>query len=463
MHLNITEKAGALGLLLERGFSESAARELRGIIDDSRLSPLDRASAAWVLSRHCYIGGRFDRALNLLETCDDLTSGGPKFAGQEESHIICLARLGRYGPARERLERLLEGVAADSPPAHLFFLYATVLRGQMLAAGAPLDEIEAVQLGHINRVLTAGGLAPLTKKNPEKPLALDNIQAPSAAPADLSAQPLVSVIMPAYNAAGTIQTGLEGLLAQTWTNLEIIVVDDASTDNTAGIVSQMARRDERLRLMQQPVNQGTYRARNRGVLEARGDLITVCDSDDWPHPQRTEILTRHLLNKPNLATVRGRWIRVGRHLETGRNWLPTAAFTSDPTSHIYRREMFEEIGPWDGIRIGADTELVDRVFRTYGPGTTEEINSPAPLLLSREYEGSLTRTGPTHLRTMAHAAGARFHYFKAYRHWHLKTLAAGKMASIPSTMPRPARKMGTSASLRPAKMRAVAGATGVST
>jgi succinoglycan biosynthesis protein ExoO len=96
--------------------------------------------------------------------------------------------------------------------------------------------------------------------------------------------PLVSVIMPAYNTESYIARAIESALEQTVANIEVIVVDDASTDGTVEVVRQF--NDSRVRLIACSENQGAAVARNLALQEARGQWIAVLDSDDWYAPER---------------------------------------------------------------------------------------------------------------------------------------------------------------------------------
>lgn len=90
---------------------------------------------------------------------------------------------------------------------------------------------------------------------------------------------MISVVIPAYNAEKTIKRCLDSLLKQTYGDIELIVVDDGSTDNTAQIVSEMILTDPRIRLIKQE-NSGPGVARNSGIDAARGELLTFVDADD---------------------------------------------------------------------------------------------------------------------------------------------------------------------------------------
>ncbi len=93
-----------------------------------------------------------------------------------------------------------------------------------------------------------------------------------------TAAPLVSVVLPTYNRGHCIERSARSVLAQSYDNLELIIVDDGSTDNTAAVVQSI--RDDRLRYIPLKKNAGVSNARNRGVEAARGELIAFQDSDD---------------------------------------------------------------------------------------------------------------------------------------------------------------------------------------
>lgn len=105
---------------------------------------------------------------------------------------------------------------------------------------------------------------------------------PAAPPEEAS---LVSVIVPAYNAAPYLGAALASALAQTHADLEVIVVDDGSTDDTAAVAADVAARDPRVRVLRQ-ANQGVAAARNRALEAARGAFIAPLDADDLWHPDK---------------------------------------------------------------------------------------------------------------------------------------------------------------------------------
>jgi glycosyltransferase involved in cell wall biosynthesis len=100
---------------------------------------------------------------------------------------------------------------------------------------------------------------------------------------------LVSVVIPAYNRAQFIEGAIQSVLTQTYTNLEVIVVDDGSTDNTVPILEEYARKDPRIRLIQHSHRKGGQAARNTGIHTAQGQWIAFLDSDDQWLPNSLDV------------------------------------------------------------------------------------------------------------------------------------------------------------------------------
>ncbi|MEY2876332.1 MAG: hypothetical protein RLZZ373_3703 [Pseudomonadota bacterium] len=108
---------------------------------------------------------------------------------------------------------------------------------------------------------------------------------------------LISVVIPAYNAQHSLQATLSSVFAQTWPHVEVIVVDDGSTDLTADL---LAAYGDRVRTIRQP-NGGLASARRTGVAAARGDLIALMDADDLCRPERLAVQARVLQRWPEVV------------------------------------------------------------------------------------------------------------------------------------------------------------------
>src|SRR5690625_6364326 len=116
--------------------------------------------------------------------------------------------------------------------------------------------------------------------------------------------PKVSVILPAYNAEDGIQVAIDSILNQTWQNIELIIVDDCSTDDTLSIIQDYAEKDVRIVWDQTPENSGPYVARNIGLAKATGEFVTVNDADDWSHAEKIERQVTHLIDNPQVIADR---------------------------------------------------------------------------------------------------------------------------------------------------------------
>lgn len=108
-------------------------------------------------------------------------------------------------------------------------------------------------------------------------------------------RPPVSIIVCAYNAQKVISETLNSLLAQPYANLEILIVDDASTDDTPEICSDFAARDERVRIVTHSENRGLAHGRKTGMAQASHELLTFIDADDIAMPNMIELLVEELL------------------------------------------------------------------------------------------------------------------------------------------------------------------------
>lgn len=113
----------------------------------------------------------------------------------------------------------------------------------------------------------------------------------------------VSVLMAAYNAEKYISKALDSLLSQTHKDLQIICIDDVSTDSTFSILKEYAGKDRRIRVLQMERNSGQAKARNHGLAVADGDYITMVDSDDWLSEDAIESAVSVIENNKNIDSV----------------------------------------------------------------------------------------------------------------------------------------------------------------
>jgi glycosyltransferase involved in cell wall biosynthesis len=177
----------------------------------------------------------------------------------------------------------------------------------------------------------------------------------------------VSVVIPTYNLASFLPGAVAGVRAQGWPELEMVVVDDGSTDETAEVLGALARENANLRWFRQE-NAGAAAARNRGIEESRGEFVAFLDADDVWLPGKLAAQFEALANKPEAAfsytdvTLR-RPDGVDEDLACGVPGQPLLLqllggnLFATPTV-LARRECFREVGLFDAsLRTGEDWDM----------------------------------------------------------------------------------------------------------
>lgn len=237
--------------------------------------------------------------------------------------------------------------------------------------------------------------------------------------------PRVSVIMTAYNAEATVEQALWSILGQTHANIEVILVDDASTDATNAVLTRIAASDPRVRLFRNTRNSGTYVSKNFALGIMSGGFFMFHDADDWAHPRRIERHLSRMRENPDLAVTTSDWFRMD---ESGAPVLRplTGRFTHmNPGSMFCHASVRDEVGFFDCVRIDADMEYMQRIRAHYGPGRIAKI--AAPLTIGRFHAASLTRSGAGALddEGFSQVRGA---YRTDTFHWRIgRVLAAGSL------------------------------------
>ncbi|MBX9751867.1 MAG: glycosyltransferase [Roseococcus sp.] len=227
--------------------------------------------------------------------------------------------------------------------------------------------------------------------------------------------PLVSVVMTSFNSAAYLPTAVRSILEQSWRNLELIIVDDASTDDTPALLRDLEARDPRLRVILKSTNDGTYVSKNMGLLQARGEFIALQDSDDWSHPDRLACSIGQLQRRPELIGLTTDWLRM---TSEGEVVIKAGGQISHLCciSLVFRRApVLERIGFFDSVRVAADLEFIQRLGLGFGERACPRLRWP--LLVGRARADSLTahedyglaRTGFTAIRRDYHASAEAWH------------------------------------------------------
>lgn len=213
---------------------------------------------------------------------------------------------------------------------------------------------------------------------------------------------LVSVIVPVYNVAEYVDSCLKSLLGQTYKDIEIVVVDDGSTDNTPEVCSEMSRRDPRIRVINQP-NRGVSAARNKGVSKARGEYVCFVDGDDIAHPKMVERLVRSLESAhADVACAGYEWftshyVPVDLPLESASCTFSAQAACSEllyqripngPVAKLFPRVVLADVPFLESLRVGEDLLMNFDVFSR----SAQVVVLEEPLYGYRQREGSTMRT-----------------------------------------------------------------------
>ncbi len=198
-------------------------------------------------------------------------------------------------------------------------------------------------------------------------------------------QPLVTVIIPVYNGARFLAEAVNSVLAQQYPQIEIIVVDDGSTDDLAAAIAALP---VEVRLLEQS-NAGPAAARNRGLKDAGGDFIAFLDVDDlWPEGNLSH-LVHELQHEPALQAIHGRAQLMRRNTAGVDEYVgdPAEAFPFYIGAGVYRRSIFATVGLFDAnLKFGEDADW----FRRAEEQQVAIRHADEVCLFVRRHDGNMT-------------------------------------------------------------------------
>lgn len=236
----------------------------------------------------------------------------------------------------------------------------------------------------------------------------------------ISDGPLISVIMPAWNVEKTVRKSVDSILNQTWKNLELLIVDDCSTDNTWSIIREIARTDCRVKIIRNKINVGPYVSKNIAFLKAKGEWVTGQDADDWSFPERIEVHMANVIRTSARASV----TYMLRQSPDGicEHFTPIGQLSFDGVARLAPISamlnvawMRDKLGFWDSVRFGADSELISRARKILG----EEFKEFQTIgMICLDLPGSLTNDLVTGIRTASGLSTARKDYKRAWQEMH---------------------------------------------
>ena len=292
-------------------------------------------------------------------------------------------------------------------------------------------------LAAFNQVFLDQGLVPVRfADGPGAPFDRLVVDVPDSLVVDDPDAPLVTVIMSTFKPDQSFPTAVKSLLAQTWRNLEILIVDDCSPPEFDELLESVAASDPRIRLLRMPENGGTYRIRNHAIAQSHGSIIAFQDSDDWAHPERIARQVAPLLGQTPLVATSARALRVHSDMTSLR--IGSNSFRRGEASLMFRKDVvIETLGGFDEVRKAADTEFFERLTLVFG--TDAFLYITKVLVMTQLTEGSLSRD---ELKFGWHH-GSRSLYAESRRYWH-RQIAAGRESprlqpGAPRRIPAPSR------------------------
>jgi glycosyltransferase involved in cell wall biosynthesis len=222
--------------------------------------------------------------------------------------------------------------------------------------------------------------------------------------------PLVSVLMTAFNRERYIGAAIESVLAQTFDDFELVIVDDASKDGTLDVARRYAARDARIRIAVNETNLGDYPNRNHAASIARGRFLKYHDSDDIMYPHCLATMVPALLAEPRAGfalTSAEYWpggpcpMLLTPRLSYQREFLGSGMFNGGPASALFQRDVFEALGGF-----GAFGAASDYVFWITACARYAVLLLPADLFWYRTHDGQEIqgiRAAQDYARTPRHA------------------------------------------------------------
>lgn len=419
----LDRQASSLSRALWMGFTEDALAELERVrrSGDTHRQPVARA--AETLARWYGTEKKYDIALDRLIYARVLNGNRhPERLRTLEHHL--LTQLDLF----EEADLLFENSGAQSADMHL--VQANLRLRQAETGRLSREQADRERLELIDWVFHRNSLVPISQLvDSSGPLEFASLRAePSTDGLPDVTDPVVSIVVPAYNAESTLATSVNSLRAQTVQNIEILVVDDASTDNTSAVAKGLASDDPRVKVLQHDQNLGAYGARNTGLTNAAGEYFTVHDADDWSHPQLLERQLQALAANDAPGSF-SRLARVSPQLEfLLRIYRPMLEpIHWNYTSLLTKTETLRDLGGWDTVRAHADSELIERMREHFGEDSLVETDTDVPLSFFSVSGNNLTESKDTGLRSVDF--GSRKEYTEQARFWRQQTLAEGEMHS----------------------------------
>lgn len=333
-------------------------------------------------------------------------------------HTALLLKMGERSKAQMMLDEAIGRKEGRKKPELFLYRSNTILE----ADGRK-------KLTYMNLFLSHHAIPKIRLKEKNKPLSATNIECRDAL--GICDGPLISVLMTTFESQERLHSVIESILQQSYTNIELLIVNDASRDATAEIIQEWVKNDARVKYIQLNTNVGTYVAKNIALMRSCGEFVTCHDSDDWSHPLKLEMQVKPLLKNKELVATTSCWVRLD---EQGFYYarLVHPLMRINPSSLLFRRELVVRYaGIWDCVRTGADSEFLARLLLVFGRKAVKKITKP--LSFGSHRADSLMNASVTGYCEVG-TSPQRLSYWESWNDWHIQELSSGHKPFISSDM-----------------------------
>jgi hypothetical protein len=385
--------------------------------------------AAWELAKFHAIKGQWDQALYYLEIVnqDDRHFLRGKSAGL--LFIEALAACGKFDEAEHHARRVID--KGECGPDYYGAL-SNVVVGRVVPQKR-VSDLQLMRLTLLNRLYKRAKVVPLELATPARGFSFGNLAAAERRLSYVDRPERISVLMTTFNADQCVSTAMSGILGQTWRNVELVVVDDGSTDATWQLIERLALTDKRIVHLRNATSLGVYQARNKALSLATGDYVMVYGSHCWAHPQmlHAQFMEMHSdpvkMSFPGMATVSPDMKYVLELTEDNGRYIRR----SDRSYLVGRRDL-QRLGDWDAVAGNSDEEFIRRAAAMWGEHCLRDVLPNAPLLLCLDRSPA---SGEPERRSLTY--GASHEYGKQAEFWRknilLPAVHAGKDVTIERT------------------------------
>lgn len=403
-----TKSSFSLSQLVDKlwgGFSRHAEKDLVSFVRDKKVLTRDRAKGYFVLARWYAVHLDWDQVFVFIDEIKKIDKGFYRIKKVKLLLIESLIATGNY----DKAYTMIDYVLSRKFDSDFLCALSNLRRAQF---GILSDD----RLNAVNTIYEHKKLEPIRLIDPRKGFVFGNISYRSLV-TKISQEVKISVLVPVYNAEEFVDVAIHSLLNQSWQNIEIIAIDDCSTDKSLEKLNELSKADSRLKVYRNDENLGAYPTRNRALSLSTGDFITVHDSDDWSHPQMLEVQMNAMFENNAIKISCSFMTRV----------YPDLRFMLRPQrdnfeyvhrsypSVLIKRSDIELLGQWDGVSANADDEFVQRARRLWGDDSVVDVLKEIPLSFFLVHENSLTQQAGTSLNSVTF--GIRKEYARQAAYW----------------------------------------------